>query len=363
MKNGSKGANIERIRIALLSWYQACRRDLPWRQTKDPYRIWVSEVMLQQTQVVTVIPYYEAFIREFPDIKTLAEADFQEVLKVWEGLGYYARARNLHRAAKMVLADHDGQVPSEPKALSSLPGIGKYIGSALMSIVFGHPHAVVDGNVKRLFSRLFMLDDPVNVSGSNALFESRAKRLLDPAHPGDFNQAVMELGARICRPRNPKCFSCPLKPFCKALARRQVSEYPKRLKRSKVPLYAVVIGVVFHKGRVLILRRKDDGLLGGLWEFPGGKIRTDETPEKACLREIREEVDLSVGLENRLTRIRHGYTHFKIVADIFICRYLSGRVHRKGSTAHRWVRIRDLQRYPIPGANRKFIPMLKDIAL
>ncbi len=209
MQKGIKESAIERIRRRLLAWYQRSRRDLPWRNTRDPYRIWVSEVMLQQTQVATVIPYYNAFIRAFPDVKALAEADLQNVLKVWEGLGYYARARNLHRAAKEIVSVHGGRIPSSPKALSALPGIGPYIRDALASIAFGLPHAVVDGNVKRVLSRLYMMEAPVNAANAQALFQERAKALLDAARPGNFNQALMELGARLCKPRQPVCKGAP----------------------------------------------------------------------------------------------------------------------------------------------------------
>lgn len=354
-----KGAEIKEIRRALLSWYRTGRRALPWRNTRDPFRIWISEVMLQQTRVATVIPYYQKFLQTFPDINSLARADLQAVLKVWEGLGYYARARHLHLAAKRVAADYDGRIPADPKALLSLPGIGDYIVAALMSIAFGRPYAVVDGNVKRVLSRLFAMDTPVNGPGAHPLFGSRARQLLDPARPGDFNQALMELGAMICRPKHPDCTSCPLVPFCKAWAGRQVNAYPKRRPRSKVPKYAVAIGVVFRKDRVLILRRKTERLLGGLWEFPGGKIQTGETPQEACRREVREEVSLGILVERHLARIRHGYTHFRIEADVFLCRHVKGRVRKKEHTAHRWVRPRDLDRFPFPGANRKFIPLIK----
>ncbi len=363
MERITKRIPLQETRSALLAWYYGSRRDLPWRKTDDPYRIWVSEVMLQQTQVATVIPYYDAFTRKFPTVEALAGSELEEVLKAWEGLGYYARARNLYRAAGKIVAEHGGQIPSKPEKLAALPGIGKYTAAALLSIAFGRPLAVVDGNVKRVLSRLFLMDTPVNEASSDPRFHKRAECLLDPKRPGDFNQALMELGARICRPKNPECPGCPVSPSCRALAKKKVDQYPKRRLRPKVPLYAVAIGVIFRRGRVLIIRRKEEGLLGGLWEFPGGKIRPGESPRQACAREIREEVRLEVAVGNRLTRVRHGYTHFKIVAEIFICRHRFGRVLRADSTAHRWVRIADLHRYPFPGANRKFIPMLSSIRL
>jgi len=359
MKERVNAAEMEAMRCALRSWYRENHRELPWRKTKDPYRIWVSEVMLQQTQVVTVIPYYRRFIRIFPNVKTLASAELQEVLKVWEGLGYYTRARNLHGAAREVMTEYHGRIPSDPKTLLSLPGIGTYMAAAIASIAFGSPQAVVDGNVKRVLSRLFMVNTPVNSSPSVSVFQKYATRLLDTLHPGDFNQALMELGAMICRPQHPECGLCPLKPSCRAFRHGRVQAYPKRSRRPRIPTYAVAVGVVFRKNRVLILQRKESGFLGGLWEFPGGKLQPGETPEAACIREIREETALSAAVERSLTRIRHSYTHFKIVADIFRCRYLGGRVHRSSAVAHRWVRIQELDRFPFPGANRKFMPLLK----
>jgi A/G-specific adenine glycosylase len=346
------------IRKRLLDWYRKNRRRLPWRETQDPYRIWISEAMLQQTRVETVIPYYERFLSAFPDAAALARADLQEVLRVWEGLGYYARARNLHRAAEMIVARFDGRVPDGPEKLRSLPGVGPYIAAAVLSIAFGKPHAVVDGNVKRVLARLFQIEAPVNRPGSAAVFQQEADRLLHRADPGAFNQAVMELGALICIPKNPACGRCPLYDFCGAVQTGSVARYPLRDKKPPVPEYAIAVGVVHKRGRMLITRRKPDGLLGGLWEFPGGKIREGETAEAACRREIAEETGLRVAVGERIARVRHAYTHFKIVMDVFHCAVESGRVKLTGPVDFAWVRPGQLEDYPFPKANRKFIPLL-----
>jgi A/G-specific adenine glycosylase len=351
---------IARLRKSLLDWYRANRRDLPWRKNKGIYPIWVSEVMLQQTQVNTVLPYYDKFMRAFPDVTTLARADLEAVLKIWEGMGYYARARNLHRAAQTVRDRFDGGIPTEWQAFRSLPGVGDYIAAAVLSIACQQPHAVVDGNVKRVLSRLFRLAAPVNSSSSSAQFQAAAADLLDVGNPGTFNQALMELGALVCVPRSPACQACPARGHCRAWLTETVADYPKRLKKKPLPHHHIAVGVVVRNTRVLITRRKPEGLLGGLWEFPGGRLENGEDPETACVREIKEEVNLNVRVDRFLTRVRHAYTHFKIDMDVYLCRYLSGRVRLRGPSDHRWVRLTELDRFPFPRANHKFIPLLRE---
>jgi A/G-specific adenine glycosylase len=348
------------LQHALIEWYMANHRDLPWRKTKNPYHIWVSEVMLQQTQVNTVTPYYQNFLRRFPDINHLARANPQHVLKVWEGMGYYARARNLHSAAAIVLDRHRGTVPQSWQEFRKLPGVGDYIAAAVLSIAFDLPYPVVDGNVKRVLSRLFVMDAQVNASSSNKIFQLAAADILDRSRPGTFNQAMMELGAMVCKPQNPLCRVCPLQKQCRAFQSNRTSEFPQKLTKSPVPLYRIAVGVVFKKGRMLITQRKDDGLLGGLWEFPGGKIRDEETPEAACIREIKEEVNLTVGIDAHLCQVKHAYTHFKILMDVFCCAYTSGRVRLKGPVDYRWITLDKLEAYPLPKANHKFLPQLKE---
>ena len=331
---------------------------LPWRKTQDPYAVWISEVMLQQTQVKTVIPYFERFLSAFPNPESLAAANLQEVLKVWEGLGYYARARNLHRAARTIQAHHGGTLPKSRAALKSLPGIGDYVAAAVSSIAFGKPHAVVDGNVKRVLARFHKMDPPVNGPTSGKVFQTAADAFLETSNPGEFNQAVMELGALICTPKNPRCPACPLASDCLALKTNAVTHYPKRIKKAKVPQYHIAVGVIWKGTKVLITRRKEEGLLGGLWEFPGGKIKNGETSQAACAREIKEEVNLLVEPEERIARIRHAYTHFKIVMDVFQCTYRKGRVYLRGPVDFRWIRLQEMDKFPFPGANRKFIPLI-----
>jgi A/G-specific adenine glycosylase len=236
--------------------------------------------------------------------------------------------------------------------------VGAYIAAAVLSIAFSKPFAVVDGNVKRVLARLFQIQEPVNRPAAAAIFQELADRLLHRADPGSFNQAVMELGALVCAPKNPSCDRCPLQSFCEAFQNDTVRIYPVKEKKRPVPEYAIAVGVVYKKGRLLITRRKPEGLLGGLWEFPGGKIADGETAEAACRREIAEETGIRVSVGERIARVRHAYTHFKIVMDVFRCAFEGGGVKLVGPVDFAWVLPRQLGDYPFPKANRKFIPLL-----
>ncbi|MFC1814545.1 A/G-specific adenine glycosylase [Thermodesulfobacteriota bacterium] len=351
--------DINILQQSLIQWYRQNHRRLPWRETDNPFYIWVSEVMLQQTQVKTVLPYYQKFLHRFPDLKSLSNADLQDVLKIWEGLGYYARARNLHRAAKMVVDQFGGEVPDKWEDFRKLPGVGEYIASAVLSIAFQCTYAVVDGNVRRVLSRLFLINVPVNKTSSFKKFKDVAAEILDPRHPEIFNQAMMELGAIVCRLLNPACNTCPLQTYCRAYQMQKVNVYPRRISTKKIPEYHIATGVVYKNGRVLITQRKPEGLLGGLWEFPGGKIRKKESAEQTCVREVKEEVNLNVEILSFIIRVKHAYTHFKIIMDVFQCNYVSGRVKLKGPVDFRWITLNDIDSYPFPKSNHKFIPYLQ----
>ncbi len=354
-----KPKSISSFQKNLLKWYREKARDLPWRQTSDPYKIWISEAMLQQTQVKTVIPYYERFLNSFPAVKDLAAADSQQVLKLWEGLGYYSRARNLHKAARIILSEYDGKLPSTWQNLKTLPGIGDYIASAVASIAFHEPVAVVDGNVKRVLARLLTLEIPVNDAKHKKIFAKKADELLNNKNPGDHNEAMMELGAMICTPKNPFCDPCPVMNQCRAFKSDQVDHFPKRIRKPVRPLYHISVGVIYKEDKILITKRKEAGLLGGLWEFPGGKRKAGESAETACLREIKEETGLTVSIIKHLKTVRHAYTHFKISMDVFICEYVSGEVALKGPVDFRWITTNEIPEYPFPRSNHKFMGLLK----
>ncbi len=347
------------FRNALLNWFRDYQREMPWRNTDDPYYIWVSEVMLQQTQVKKVVDYYERFIAKFPDVQHLAAAPLQDVLKVWEGLGYYARARNLHKAAQVIVNELDGEIPLDYATFRKLPGVGDYSAAAVQSIAFNAPYAAVDGNIKRVVSRLFLMDAPINDAKSAKLFQGRADELLDPTVPGLFNQAMMELGATVCRPKSPTCLICPVNAFCEAFGTARQDEFPKRRERKPVPEHHIAVGVIYRGDEVLITQRQFDGLLGGLWEFPGGQIADGETAEDACVRQIAEVVNVSVGNIKYLARVRHAFTHFKIVVDVFTCDYVSGEVVLNGPRDAKWITVESLGDYPLPRATHKFLDKLR----
>jgi len=315
--------------------------------------------MLQQTQVQTVIPYYERFLKRFPTVETLALADIASVLKAWEGLGYYARARNLHHAAQQMMEDNDGKLPHDMQSLRKLPGIGQYIAAAVASIAFDQPCAAIDGNVKRVLARLLQIDAPVNRPAVHKLYQSVADTLLDRRSPAIFNQAMMELGALVCKPRNPDCDLCPVSSVCQSYLRQTVDQYPKRTPPRPIPQIHSVAGIVWKDSYVLITRRKSNGLLGGLWEFPGGKVIEGETATDACIREIREETNLDVRILGHLTQVRHAYTHFKVVMDVFICAYISGEVILNGPVDYRWITPNQMDQYAFPKANHKFLHLIQ----
>jgi A/G-specific adenine glycosylase len=353
-----KRRDIERIRKRLADWYERHRRRLPWRDTDDPYRIWVSEVMLQQTRVQTVIPYYLAFTERFPSVPALAAADREAVLSAWEGLGYYSRARNLHRAAAVLAEGHGGRVPDSPEAFRKLPGVGPYIAAAVTSIAFGAPAAVVDGNVKRVLARILALEHPVNRPDAHPVFQAEADRLLDRGAPGRHNQAVMELGALVCRPRSPLCTDCPVHAHCRALARGRTDVLPRRVHRKPAPHVRTVTAVIRRNGRLLAVRRPETGLLGGMWEFPAGEPAPGESGGEACRRIAREAVGLEVAVTGRIGRVRHAYTHFSVTTEVWSCTARPGRVERSPAGAFRWISLDATEDMPFPRLQRKIMERL-----
>ena len=275
----------------LLDWFHKNKRSMPWRETSDPYKIWISEIMLQQTQVNTVIPYYERFLERFPSVEDLAEAPQQTVLKMWEGLGYYSRARNMHKAAREVVTEYDSQFPDTYGKLLKLKGIGPYTAAAVSSIAFQRQQAVVDGNVIRVLSRYFGIRDDVRRSAVKHDIQDIADSIIPESEPGDFNQAVMELGATVCTPKKPECGSCPLSVDCVAYKTAETDTIPYKSPRKKVPHHNIGVGLITNEsGELLIALRPDDAMLGGLWEFPGGKKEDGESIVKTVERELNEEL-------------------------------------------------------------------------
>jgi A/G-specific adenine glycosylase len=357
-----KPTTLQNIQHPLMRWYHANARQLPWRQSRDPYAIWVSEIMLQQTQVIKVKSYYQRFLERFPDIYTLAKARRDTVLKFWEGMGYYARARNLHESARLIVSEHGGQLPQTVEALAQLPGIGRYTAGAVASIAFGHDEPVLDGNVIRVLCRLFRIrTDPSDGAVQRKLW-SYARQLIPSGQAGNFNQAMMELGATVCRPRSPDCGRCPVESQCQAKKHNEQDILPLRPAAKALPHHVIAAGVVWKDGRVLIGRRKPTGLLGGLWEFPGGKHRRSESLDDTVKREVLEETGVQVEVVRPLLTVEHAYTHFRITLHAYECRYLSGDATPIGCDACKWVTPRQLKNYAFPKANHKIIAALTDRA-
>ena len=334
---------------------------MPWRQTKDPYTVWISEVMLQQTRVDQVRPYFDRFINRFPTVEVLGEAPLDDVLKVWEGMGYYARARNLHRAARRVVDEHGGQIPDDLARISDLPGIGPYTAAAILSIAFGRDFPVVEGNVVRVLSRLFHLTENPATSATRKIIDGLAGRLLARGRAGDFNQGMMELGATVCTPRQPLCDECPVNQYCKS---RELlpdpSVLPRKRPRTQRPHYHVVAGIIRRNDEILIVRRSTDGLLGGLWEFPGGKPK-DKVVSKSFLRnEIKRQLGIEVRVGRAFATVKHAFTHFEMTLQGFLCTYLGGEVHHRDGNDFCWIRFNEFDKYAFP---RAYIRLIKTMTV
>jgi len=347
------------IRRALLAWFSPEARGMPWRRTRNPYAIWVSEIMLQQTQVATVTPYYRRFLARFPDCRSLAEAPLDDVLKLWEGLGYYSRARNLHKAARQIVDRFNARIPDSTSDLMSLPGIGRYTAGAIASIAFDQDEPVLDGNVTRVFCRLFRIRTPPKDASTQKKLWSLAQRLLPAGKAAAFNQALMDLGATLCTPQDPLCHACPLHDLCLARLRGQQQALPVKVTRKPIPHYDIAAGVIWKNRRILISRRREEGLLGGLWELPGGKREPREKIEDTLAREIREEVGIEIHRATPLITVRHAYSHFRITLHVFECHHRRGRPVPRGCTECRWVPLAELDHYAFPRANQKVLEALK----
>ncbi|MFH1914228.1 MAG: A/G-specific adenine glycosylase [Pseudomonadota bacterium] len=305
----------------LLDWYRANGRDLPWRRDPSPYAVWISEIMAQQTQIDRVVGYFERWMARYPDLATLARAREEDVLKSWEGLGYYSRARNILHGAVILVRDHGGVFPSDPAAIRALPGVGAYTAGAVASIAFGLPEPAVDANVLRVFARLLNLDSPVNQALVRRTVEQAVRSLIPDDSPGDFNQALMELGALICS-RRPGCGQCPVASHCLARAAGVAEARPVVSPPKAVMRIEMATGVLVHQGRVLIQKRRPSDVWPGLWEFPGGCVEPGETPRQALVREFHEEVELAVEPLEKLTVVAYAYTRYRVTMHCYLCRYV-----------------------------------------
>jgi A/G-specific adenine glycosylase len=336
-----------------LKWYSRNARELPWRNHPDPYAIWVSEIMLQQTRVATVIPYFDRWMDKFPNITALAQATESEVLKLWEGLGYYARARNLHKAAIMVVDEYGGVLPPSMGELKKLPGVGGYTSAAISSMAFGLDEATLDGNIKRVLSRVFNIEEPVNTTkGENILWKIAAEHL-PTGSAGEYNQALMDIGAIICLPKKPDCRGCPLKSICEARIKGLQGKLPVVMKKPKVPTVVKYAVVLIKKRKVLLWQRESKGLLGGMWEFPS--VEGNKNPEKELTPLVNSQYKLKVVNKSHFLTIKHTYSHFKLTEHAFLCTL---KLEKKLPTGFTWIPLIDLSKYPMGKVDRQIADKL-----
>jgi A/G-specific adenine glycosylase len=338
----------------LLAWYRTHKRTPPWRDHPDPYAVWVSEIMLQQTRVETVIPYFEKWMRLFPSVQSLANASEQEVLNAWEGLGYYSRARNLHKAAKIVAEQYNGKLPRDLDELRRLPGIGRYTLGAIASIAFGMDVSALDGNIKRVYARIFDVTEPVDSPAGEKILWDLADEHIPKGRAGDYNQALMDLGSMICVPRNPRCLICPVMNLCQARLNGVQDQRPVKTPKKDVPHYVHAAGVIMERGRVLLAQRPSQGLLGGMWEFPNGRVTGDPARGLATALKTGYHLRLRAGV-HPLGIVQHGYSHFSVTTHVFRGKLASVQ---KGSNL-KWISLKELDAYPMGKIDRQIAKMIE----
>ena len=349
------------IVTSLLAWFRRTARDLPWRRTYDPYHVWISEIMLQQTQMERGVAYFLRWIERFPDVRAVAAADEQEILKLWEGLGYYARARNLHRAAKVIAGELGGLVPCDYDELRQLPGIGPYTAAAIASVAGNRDVPVIDANVMRVYARLFDIALPVKSREGQRQIAAIAESLLPHGRARVFNQALMDLGGLVCTPKAPRCEACPIAEGCLARQGGTVAERPIVAEKKKIITVQKVAGIIRRQDLVFIQQRRADDVWGGLWEFPGGEL-TAGAPAEAVVRAIAADTGLIVRVVEALPTVVHHYTRYKIILHPFLCD-LQGQHQPTLTNAvdFRWVDATELNRYAFPAGPRKLLEHLDRI--
>lgn len=350
-------AEIRRLQARLLAWYRQHQRQLPWRESRDFYPVWVSEVMLQQTQVQTVVPYFLRFMKAFPTLEDLAEADAQDLLRIWAGLGYYSRARNLRKAARILVSEHGGKFPGSFREALRLPGIGRYTAAAILSISFDQPLPALDGNVVRVLSRLFCLRGDPAKSPLQGMLAAAGQQLLPACRPGDFNQALMELGATVCLPRNPGCLLCPWSSHCEALKSGMQERLPEKGKRSGIRLSRQAAAVIRHRGRILIRKRSGSRLLQDMWEFPGGEFSRSDLAG-SLVKYLESELRLNVRLRGRLTVVKHAVTNRRITLTVYEAGLKPPLPTTLSVPGARWIWLSQAGRYPLTAAASRIVQVL-----
>ena len=344
--------------IALLLWYKKVNFSMPWRKNVNPYKIWISEIMLQQTQVDTVKKYYNSWMKKYPNIDQLAKANIDDILKSWEGLGYYRRAHNILETSQIIVNSNHSKLPHKYSELIKLKGIGDYTASAILSIAFNKKYPAIDGNLKRVLSRLYCIKNTKNS-------EDKMKRIvikyMDANICGDINQGFMDLGREICHPTKPKCIKCPLKDYCKAYKTDQISFFPNKKNKIHIkPVYDVVVGLIFKDNQFIISKRKKNTILGGLWELPGGKKKNKENNKDCLHREIKEELNITVEIHDQIGIIKHSYTHFSINLIGYFCSHISGNPRPLSSDAIRWVELSSIKNFAFPKSTNKLFELIMD---
>ncbi|WP_411219108.1 A/G-specific adenine glycosylase [Terribacillus saccharophilus] len=344
--------SIDLFQNDLINWFQQEKRSLPWRENRDPYRIWVSEIMLQQTKVDTVIPYFHRFMERFPTIQALAEADEQDVLKAWEGLGYYSRARNLQTAVREVAEIHAGKVPDDVEQLGKLKGVGPYTKGAILSIAYGIPQPAVDGNVMRVLSRILLITEDIAKPKARKIFEAAVGKMISKDDPSSFNQGMMELGALICTPKKPACMLCPVQEHCAAYQQGLQEELPiksKGKKQKTIPYLSVI--VENEQGEVLIEKRPEEGLLANLWQFP--MVDASDVSLEQLAYWFQLEYGMKITLEETLQPVRHIFSH--IIWELIVLR---AKTKDDAAENGRFVALTDINDYPFPVPHQKILQQI-----
>ena len=347
---------INMIQKNLLYWYHKKKRALPFRDRKEPYIIWLSEVMTQQTQMKTAIPYFNKWVSQFPTLQSVAYARLSELLKLWEGLGYYARCRNFHKSAIIVQRDYNGKIPKDWSIFRSFPGVGDYTAAAVLSIAYRLPFVAIDGNVKRVMARILGRKklSPINIT----MINNTLNNWIDKKNPGDFNQAMMELGALICKPKKPKCDLCPLQRACKARIIGFPELYP-RIEKKIIRPHCTIVGCLIWRGnRFYVQKRKNNSMLGGLWEFPEGKVKDGESLQIALKRRIKEKFSITPKILNKIGSVEHTYSHFSITFHGYHCKENGKYLESKNK--YKWITPQEINTFAFPTANHKLFNLITE---
>jgi len=343
----------------LLRWYAAQKRSLPWRADPQPYAVWVAEIMAQQTRLGYMLPYYKRWMRRFPSIRSLARSEEQEVLALWEGLGYYSRARNLRRAAQAIMKEYGGRLPSTVEELRRLPGIGAYTAGAIASVAFGVDAPALDGNAVRVLARLFDVSETASSASAQKMFWGLAVQHLPSGRAADYNQALMDLGAQVCTPRQPRCAVCPIRTDCRAAALGIQEQRPVRIAGLATPQRHYAAAVVQQRGAVLLLQRPAAGLLAGMWEFPNSLLRSQRGARAVLQKEMKKGLGLAVPFEKRLGEFDHAYSHFSVRLQVFHHPLVGVRPKLNTVRKYRWLPIRQLGSLPMGRLDRRIADVLQ----